>query len=313
MPPAGEMYLSIVLLLVQLVTTTIVCITASSALTGGFSFSSQLTTKKRKAIEDLQLILYEEKVYGGWSKESEEFSLNASGICDDGLESSTLLQIVQRVLKGSGIYVDQEDKSKTSLDMNICMIELPLKFVGKSTFVLKNAKKTIDVTENIDEDSVIELEYWSPKVAKSKTNKIKDLPTSLRLKVQIMLQGGELTVSVQTSSTGLSKSTITKIMKVTRKFWQTRLDSEVQVAIARLKQLKSQSMVSKSAEKLKNAKRLDRIAYPEKYKQQSPSVRKEGVTTYSSSSATSSGSSGGSGRYKPGAAAAARQVMRKGG
>lgn len=313
MPPAGEMYISTVSLLVLLLAETIVAISAGSALTGGFSFSSQLTPKKRKALEDLKLILYDEKVYGGWNKDSEEFSMNTSGICDDGLEASTLLQIVQRVLKGSGIFVDQEDMSKTSIDMNMCMIELPLKIFGKSTFVLKNAKKTVEVIENIDEDAVIELEYWSPKVPKSKTNSVKDLPTSLRLKIQIMLQEGELTVTLQTSSTGLSKSTISKIMKVTRKFWQTRLDSEVQVAIARLKQLKSQSLVSKSAEKLKNAKRLDRIAYPEKYKQQSPSVRKEGVATYSSSSATGSGSSGGSGRYKPGAAAAARQVMRKGG
>lgn len=303
------------LLSLLLVSVEISLLNASSISTGGYSLSSQLTTKKRKVIDNLKLSLYDEKVYGSWSKESEEFSLNAVGICEEekALASSTLMQIVQRVLKGSGVFVDPEDKSKTAVDMNMCVIELPQKFLGRNNFILKSAKETLEVGENIDEDTVIEVEYWSPKLDSSKSDKLKKLPKSLRLKVQIMLQNGEMTVSVQTSSTGLSKSTIRKVMKVTRKFWQTRLESEVQVAIARNKQLKQQLLISKSAEKVKNAKRLDREAYPEKYKQQSPSVRKSGVTSYSSSSATSSGSSGGSGRYKPGAAAAARQVMRKGG
>lgn len=302
------------LLSLLLITVTLVLTTAGSLLTGGFTLSSQLTSKKRKALEALNLSLYDEKVYGVWSKESEEFSLNAAGISDGdkAQDSSTLLQVVHRVLRGSGVFVDPEDKSKAATDMRTCVIELPQKIIGRNTFVLKNTRDKLEVEENIDDDLFVELEYWSPKLEGSSSSKIKQLPKSLRLKVQIMLQGGEMTVSVKTSATGLSKSTVLKVMKVTRKFWQTQLESEVQLAISRKRQSQIQSQLSKSAEKVKNAKRLDRIAYPEKYKQQSPSVRKTGAATYSSSSATSSGSSG-SGRYKPGAAAAARQVMRKGG
>jgi hypothetical protein len=303
------------LLSLLLVTVTLTLTSAGGLLTGGFTLSSQLTSKKRKALEALNLSLYDEKVYGVWSKESEEFSLNAVGISDGdkAQDSSTLLQVVYRVLRGSGVFIDPEDKSKAATDMKTCVIELPQKIIGRNTYILKNTRETLEVEENIDDDLIVELEYWSPKLEGSSSSKIQQLPKSLRLKVQIMLQGGEMTVSVKTSATGLSKSTVLKVMKVTRKFWQTQLESEVQLAISRRRQSQIQSQISKSAEKEKNAKRLDRVAYPEKYKQQSPSVRKTGgVATYSSSSATGSGSSG-SGRYKPGAAAAARQVMRKGG
>ena len=60
--------------------------------------------------------LYDEKVYGVWSKESEEFSLNASGISDGDkdVDSATLLQVVYRVLKGSGVFVDPHRSEITS-------------------------------------------------------------------------------------------------------------------------------------------------------------------------------------------------------
>ena len=289
-------------------------LTAGSVSTGSFSLSSQLTSSKRKKVESLKLSLYDKKLYSKWDKEREEFSLNASGINDEednGVDASNLLQIIHRVLKGSGVYIDPE-KCKATMNMQLCMIELPKRFMGVNSFVLKSSKDVLKADESVDEAVVVEIEYWTPKLDDNKATKTELLPKSLRLKVRIELEAGEMTVSVQTSSSGLPKKTIRRIMKVTRKFWQTRLEGEVQLAIARKEQLRSISKITKSADKIKNAKRLDRIAYPEKYKQQSPSVRKEGVATYSSSSSSSSGSSG-SGRYKPGAAAAARTAMRKGG
>lgn len=286
---------------------------AASVSTGSHSFSSQLTAKKRKAIESLSLSLYDEKVYGSWSEDSEEFSLIANGICaDSSLESSTLLQMVQRILKGSELFSDSEEKTKIALDMNMCVIELPGKMFGKNTYIIKSPKDSIEVSENIDDDALVEVEYWSPKLDSTKTNKMKVLPKSLRLKTSITLGRGEINVIISTSSTGLSNNALKKIIKINKKFWQSRLERELQVTVARNKQLKQQTIVSKNIEKVKTAKRLDRIAYPEKYKQQSPSVRKEGIVSFSSSSSTSSGSSG-NGRYKPGAAAAARKVMQKGG
>ena len=303
------------LLTALLVVDKLVILIAGSVSTGSFSLSSQLTSSKRKKLENLKLSLYDKKLYSKWDKEREEFSLNVTGINDEeeaGVDASTLLQIIHRVLKGSGVYIDPEEKGKATMNMQLCMIELPKRFMGVNSFVLKSSRDVLKADESIDETVVVEVEYWTPKTDDNKATKNELLPKSLRLKVRIELQAGEMTVSVQTSSSGLPKKTIRRIMKVTRKFWQTRLEGEVQVAIARKEQLRSISKISKSADKVKNAKRLDRIAYPEKYKQQSPSVRKEGVATYSSSSATSSGSSG-SGRYKPGAAAAARTAMRKGG
>lgn len=309
------MMLSALVLSLFLLINTLTILDASSISAGSYSFSSQLTPKKRKAIESLKLSLYDEKVYGTWSKDSEEFSLNANGVCDDSeLEAGALLQIVQRILKGSEVFSDKEEKTKIALDMNMCIIETPGKIVGKNTFVLKNSKEVLDIDRNIDDDAIVEVEFWSPKIEtkNTKTKKIKMLPKSLRLKTQITLRDGEMTVTILTSTTGLSKNDIKKIIKVTKKFWENRLNREIQVTLARNRQLKQQSIVSKKAEKIKNDKRLDRIAYPENYKKQSPSVRKEGVVSFSSNSATSSGSSG-SGRYKPGAANAARRVVQKGG
>ena len=296
-----------------LLVSNLLALDAASVAAGSYSFSSQLTSKKRKAIEGLSLSLYDEKVYGSWSKENEEFSLNASGLCEDSqMEASTLLQMVHRILKGSEIFNAEEEKTKLAVDMNMCVIELPGKIIGRETFVVKNVKESVDVSENIDDDALVEIEYWSPRLDTAKSNKIKTLPKSLRLKIQVTLGNGELTVTILTSSTGLSKKSLDRIVTVNKLFWKSRLERELQVVRARNKQLKIQSVVSKNAEKIKSAKRLDRVAYPEKYKQQSPSVRKEGVVSYSSTSSTSSGSSG-SGRYKPGAAAAARKVMQKGG
>lgn len=309
------MIVIVFLLTTLLVVGNLSILSAGSVSTGSFSLSSQLTSSKRKKVESLKLSLYDKKLYSKWDKEREEFSLNASGINDeedDGADASILLQIIHRVLKGSGVYIDPEEKCKATMNMQLCMIELPKRFMGVNSFVLKSSRDVLKADESIDESVVVEVEYWTPKIDDNKATKTELLPKSLRLKVRIELEAGEMTVSVQTSSSGLPKKTIRRIMKVTRKFWQTRLEGEVQLAIARKEQLRSISKITKSADKIKNAKRLDRIAYPEKYKQQSPSVRKEGVATYSSSSATGSGSSG-SGRYKPGAAAAARTAMRKGG
>jgi hypothetical protein len=305
----------VLLLTALLVVGKFVILTAGSVSTGSFSLSSQLTSSKRKKLESLKLSLYDKKLYSKWDKEREEFSLSMSGVNDEedvGVDASTLLQIIHRVLKGSGVYIDPEEKCKATMNMQLCIIELPKRIMGVNSFVLKSSKDNVEAVESNDESVVVEMEYWTPKIDDNKATNSKLLPKSLRLKVRIEMEAGEMTVSVQTSSSGLPKKTIRRIMKVTRKFWQTRLEGEVQVAIARKEQMRSLSKISKSAEKIKNAKRLDRIAYPEKYKQQSPSVRKEGVATYSSSSATGSGSTG-SGRYKPGAAAAARTAMRKGG
>ena len=98
-----EMLNSALLLSLLLITVTLTLTAAGSLLTGGFTLSSQLTSKKRKALDALNLSLYDEKVYGVWSKESEEFSLNAVGISDGdkAQDSSTLLQVVYRVLRGS--------------------------------------------------------------------------------------------------------------------------------------------------------------------------------------------------------------------
>lgn len=291
----------------------ILVIHASSVSIGSHTFSSQLTSKKRKKIEGLNMSLHDEKVYGSWSMEGEEFNLNLNVLrSDSSLEPSTLLQIVQRILKGSELFSDPQEGTKMSLNTNVCIIELPGKIFGKNTFVLKSSKESVETGENIDDDAVVELEYWSPKFDSKKSNTKRLLPKSLRLKTQITLGKDEITVTILTSSTGLSKKTLKKIIMTNKNFWMARLEREIQVMLARKKELKQQAVVSKKIEEVKTAKRLDRIAYPEKYKQQSPSVRKEGVVSYSSSSSTSSGSSG-SGRYKPGAAAAARKVMQKGG
>ena len=286
---------------------------ASSVPVGSHTFTSQLTSKKRKKIEDLNMGLHDEKAYGSWSMEGEEFNLKANVLgSDSSLEPSTLLQIVQRILKGSELFSDPQEKTKMALSLNVCIVELPGKIFGKNTFVLKSNKESVETGENIDDDAVVEVEYWSPKVDNKKAQTKKLLAKSLRLKTQITLGKGEITVTIFTSSTGLSKRTLKKIVKTNKNFWMSRLEREIEVTISRKKQLKQQATVSKKIEEVRTAKRLDRIAYPEKYKQQSPSVRKEGVVSYSSSSSTSSGSSG-SGRYKPGAAAAARKVMQKGG
>ena len=109
---------------------------AASVAAGTYSFSSQLTTKKRKAIDSLRLSLYDEQVYGSWSKENEEFSLNATGVCEDSaLEASTLLQMVQRILKGSEIFSDAVEKTKLAVDMNTCVIELPGKIILPHTLL----------------------------------------------------------------------------------------------------------------------------------------------------------------------------------
>lgn len=282
--------------LIFVVLCSLISLSASSISIGGYALSSQLTSKKRKQLEDQKFSLYDENLYNKWDNDSEEFSISAKEICDSSAESSTLLQIVRRIMN-SEVFTDDDSKSKMALDMNMIILELPAKLFGQYSFIFKNARDTIEVSENIDDDLTIEIEYWSPKITVNKENnsnkiKLKKLPKSLRLKAQITLLKGEINVNIQTSSTGIPKNIIKKISAMNKKFWKTRLEREIQVAIARNKSFKSQQKLSKEILKIQNDKRLDRIAYPEKYKKQSPSVRKEGTVSFSSSSATGSGASG---------------------
>jgi hypothetical protein len=263
----------------------LVSFSASSVSIGGYGLSSKLTSKKRKQLEGQQFSLYDESLYNKWDNDSEEFTVNAKGLCEPGetsAESGALLQIVQRIMR-SEVFIDDDLKSKMVLDMKMIILELPAKLFGQYSFIFKNAKDVIEVTENIDDDLTLEIEYWSPKIALNKEKnsskiKLKKLPKSFRLKTQIILLKGEINVSIQTSSTGVPKNTIKKITSIIKKFWKSRLEREVQVTIARNKNLKHQQQISKKMLKIQNDKRLDRMAYPEKYKKQSPSVRKEGIS-----------------------------------
>ena len=67
-----------------------------------------------------------------------------------------------------------------------------------------------------------------------------------------------------------------RILRVHAHFWQDRLPQELDVIVARRKQLQSHAAASKLAAKAKKAAKLDRIAHPEKYKQLSPTVRRTG-------------------------------------
>ena len=148
-------------------------LTAGSVSTGRFSLSSQLTSSKRKKVESLKLSLYDKKLYSKWDKEREEFSLNASGINDEedsGVDASNLLQIINRVLKGSGVYIDPEEKCKATMNMQLCMIELPQRFMGVNSFVLKSSRDVLKADESIDEAVVVEVEYWTPKIDDNKAN-----------------------------------------------------------------------------------------------------------------------------------------------
>lgn len=259
---------------------------------GGLALTSQLTSqKKRRSIttDSYKQTLPSEEEYEKWNKEYEEFTVNISGVIDkdasDTIRSATLLQLLQRIVKGSDIFNDKSEDGKMVIDMQNSVIEFPATLFGRNVYITKSTKNDIEIESTNDDDLVSVLEYWSINPKKNKK--------SLRLKTQITLSGNKLKINIYISSKGISKNTIKKIKNINRNFWKSRLEREMQVAIVRNKNFKTYSIISKEVLKLKKEKRLDKEAYPEKYKKQSPSVRKtgSGAVSFSSSSATSSGNS----------------------
>ena len=267
--------------------------------TGGSAWSS----KKRKSIDGLKLKLYDESAYGSYSEDSIYLSFDVpSDFATDESNMLVILQVVQRIVKGSDTFIDPDDQSRMSIDADLCVFELLSRPIGSSAYILKSVKNTITI--DLKDPRSIQVEYWTPYLGNEKSKKTKGLLSkSLRIKTQISYKRGEISVTIVSSATGLSQSVIDRIMRTQKNFWQTRFPTELDVALSRLKQLKLLSLVSKSNIQKRKEKQRDRIAHPEKYKQVSPSVKRGG-----------GGAAGaGAGRYVPSSTVQARRTVVRGG
>ena len=275
-------------------------------------FTSMLAPKRRKNLEKKDLSLYDERAYGEWSDDlKEEFTIPLADFMeqlgDESQQMVALTQMAQRVTSTFETYVDKEENSLIGLGPKLCTVELLCWPFGRDVYVLKNAKERITVDK--ESPDTIEVEFWTPRLDNSdRSSSSRGIPLakSIRLKTQLVLDDGQIKVTVFTSSNGLSRSVVGRILRSAAHFWQERLFRELAVVLSRREQLQALSAASKIASKQRKAKEIDRIAHPEKYKQQSPSVRKlDGA-------GGGGKKGGGSGRYTPSAATQARRTVKSG-
>ena len=59
------------------------------------------------------------------------------------------------------------------------------------------------------------------------------LPKSIRLKTLLTLENGAIKVTILTSSTGLSRSTVGRLLRTHSHFWRERLKAELNVVLTR--------------------------------------------------------------------------------
>ena len=211
-------------------------------------FSSMLTPEKRKKLEKMNINLYDDRVYGEWSQDTkDEFTialtdLETELLGDEGEQREAMIQMTQRVAYGADKYIDKEEHSLLGIGSQLCTVELLCWPFGRNTYVLKNTKESLvgksigKSAEEEDESNTIAVEFWSPKMDNSNngnpSNHIK-LPKSLRLKTLLTVEDGTIKVTILTSSTGLSRSTVGRLLHTHSHFWRERLKTELNVVLTR--------------------------------------------------------------------------------
>ena len=274
-------------------------------------FTSMLAPKRRNKLEQKDHGLYDERAYGEWSDDlKEEFTIPLANFVeqlgDESQQMIGLMQMAQRVTSTFETYIDKEENAQLGLGPRLCTVELLCWPFGRDVYVLKNARGKVAVDE--ESPNTVEVEFWTPRLdSNDKSSRGITLAKSVRLKTQLVLDDDQIKVTILTSSTGLSRSIVGRILRTYTHFWQERLVRELAVVLARREQLQALSVASKIASKQRKAKEIDRIAHPEKYKQISPSVRR------GDGGGAGGGKKGGAtGRYTPGAATQARRTVKSG-
>lgn len=110
----------------------------------------------------------------------------------------------------------------------------------------------------------------------------------------------KLDIQVASTSSGLTKSQVKQVVNCLSDILESKLETEIDIAFARIKYMKYNTHLNKQATKLKKLKNVDKILNPDKYKSHSPNVKRIGADS----------SVKGSGRYVPSAATQSRRVVK---
>ena len=210
-------------------------------------FSSMLAPGRRKKLEKMNFNLYDDRMYSEWSDDTkEEFTLSLTDyetelLGDEGEQREAMVQMTQRVAYGADKYIDKEENSLQGMGSQLCTVELLCWPLGRNIYVLKNTKeslvgKSAGKPVEDEESNTIAVEFWSPRMgdadAGNPSKKMK-LPKSIRLKTLLTLENGAIKVTILTSSTGLSRSTVGRLLRTHSHFWRERLKAELNVVLTR--------------------------------------------------------------------------------
>ena len=214
---------------------------------GQYHWSSMLTPERRKKLEKMNMNLYDDRVYSEWSEDTKEvftFSLTdyeTELLGDEEEQREAMVQMTQRVAYGADKYMDKEENSLIGIGSQLCTMELNCWPLGRNIYVLKNTKESLvgKLAEKSVEDeksNTVAVEFRSPRMDntdKDTPNHPIQLPKSIRLKTLLTLEDGGIKVTILTSSTGLSRSTVGRLLRTHSHFWRDRLKIELNVVLTR--------------------------------------------------------------------------------
>ena len=166
-------------------------------------FTSLLSSKRRRKLERKNFGLYDENVYGKWCDDDglkEEFSILLADVDELGDEEQqqmgSLVQMAQRVSSSLEIFIDKEERGRLGIGSQLCTVELSCWPFGQHAYVLKNARHgQVAIDENVS--NMVEVEYWTPKEdhrQQPTDNRKINVPKSIRLKTQLVLEDGQIKV-----------------------------------------------------------------------------------------------------------------------
>ena len=191
------------------VTTAIVSTVLNVGIVGQYRwFTSLLSSKRRRKLERKNFGLYDENVYGKWCDDDglkEEFSILLADVDELGDEEQqqmgSLVQMAQRISSSLEIFIDKEERGRLGIGSQLCTVELSCWPFGQHAYVLKNARHgQVAIDENVS--NMVEVEYWTPKEdhRQQPTDRKINVPKSIRLKTQLVLEDGQIKVCITTPS-----------------------------------------------------------------------------------------------------------------